>query len=261
LMPSSFHFLLIFLVCALVHGTSAQSCNADGLSGSCVDVNTQKCSGILLQGFCAGPDNVQCCVTDLPACNTPSGSGTCTLTSSCSGTSVPGYCPGPDTVECCVAGGGGWSRTDALNVAAAWVKAGVLYSWSETTLQWVSSGQGPYRSDCSGFVSACWNEPPPGYVTQSFPCYQIDASDLQPGDALLDPAEHVALFIGWHASGQPIVIEECGHVPACCGSQATCPGACGSYTDCNEYCPGCPIQVHTWPEIYSGFYPCRRNGW
>lgn len=49
-------------------------------------------------------------------------------------------------------------------------------------------------------MSAAWNEPAPGYVTQDFPCYQIDASELQPCDALLDPSEHVALFIGKDSS-------------------------------------------------------------
>jgi hypothetical protein len=77
--------------------------------------------------------------------------------------------------------------------------------------------------DCSGFVSAAWNVPPPGAVTyDNFPCYQIDASELRTCDALLNPAEHVALFIGWD-NGQPLVMEECGHVPECCGSEATCP--------------------------------------
>lgn len=123
-------------------------------------------------------------------------------------------------------------------------------------------GPWPYRSDCSGFVSAAWNEPPPGAVTQDFPCYQIDASDLQLGDALLNPSEHVAMFVGWDDNGNPTVVEECGHTPDCCGGDATCPGSCGaSSSDCDEYCPGCPIQLRSWPEIYPGFYPCRRNGW
>ncbi len=46
---------------------------------------------------------------------------------------------------------------------------------------------------------------------------------IQPGDALLDAGEHVALFWGWAAPGQPYVIEECGSFADCCGSQATCP--------------------------------------
>lgn len=36
------------------------------------------------------------------------------------------------------------------------------YSWSETTYQYVKSGKGKYRSDCSGFVSATWDVDPPG---------------------------------------------------------------------------------------------------
>ena len=71
-------------------------------------------------------------------------------------------------------------------------------------------GARSYRSDCSGFVSASWNVPPPGAVTQSFPAYAIAESDLQRGDALLMASDHVALFWGWAAPGQPIVVEECG---------------------------------------------------
>jgi hypothetical protein len=70
--------------------------------------------------------------------------------------------------------------------------------------------------DCSGFVSAAWDESDAGggFVTSDFPCYQIDASQLQMGDALLNPSEHVAMFMGWDANHNPIVVEECGHVPA-----------------------------------------------
>jgi len=256
-------FVIIFVFqCSF---TVATTCDADGLSGTCIDTNSQKCGGILLPGFCSGPSNIVCCVTSLPSCHPPNcGVGICTLTSDCPSNKVhvPGYCPGPDTVECCTDGDTSWNRTDALDVAAAWVNARVKYSWTAAVSQWVTHGQGPYRSDCSGFVSATWNVAPPGDVTQSFPCYQISASDLQPGDALLNPSQHVALFTGWHSSGVPNVIEECGHTSQCCGSDETCPGACGSSAyNCDEYCPGCPIQEHTWPSILDGFHPCRRNGW
>lgn len=239
----------------------AVSCNADGLSGNCINTDTTKCSGSLFAGFCPGPDNCECCVTDFPSCTVDGTTGKCQATSSsCSGTYFAGYCPGPANVECCVAGAHEWNRSVCEEVALTWVKYQVKYSWTATALQWITHGQGKYRTDCSGFVSATWNVPPPGAVTSGFPCYQITEAELVRGDALLNPSEHVALFWGWDPYGKPQVIEECGHVPACCGKNATCPGACGTETNCDEYCPGCPIQVDTW-DGYTGFYPCRRNGW
>jgi len=92
--------------------------------------------------------------------------------------------------------------------------------------------------------------------------YQIPTSELTFGDALLDPAEHVALFSNWDANGHMVMIEECGSTPDCCGSEATCCAGCpcGSEANCDDYCPGCPIQADTWSGL-DGFIPIRRNGW
>jgi len=44
----------------------------------------------------------KCCTNN--KCSTPSGSGICVQTSACSGTSVPGYCAGPYDLQCCISG-------------------------------------------------------------------------------------------------------------------------------------------------------------
>lgn len=54
---------------------------------------------------------------------------------------------------------------------------------------------GKYRSDCSGFVSAAWNHPPPGYTTQTMPVQALKSfNDLQPCDAILKRGSHIAMF-------------------------------------------------------------------
>ena len=54
------------LVLLLGVGALAVACQApDGRSGTC-QVNTMPCAGSYLAGLCAGPANVQCCVTGAP---------------------------------------------------------------------------------------------------------------------------------------------------------------------------------------------------
>jgi hypothetical protein len=65
----------------------------------------------------------------------------------------------------------------------------------------------PYRSDCSGFVSWSWGLPAPGRDTSEFApadttvSFAIDGADLQPGDALNIPGDHIILFTGWATVG------------------------------------------------------------
>ncbi len=65
----------------------------------------------------------------------------------------------------------------------------------------------PYRSDCSGFVSWSWGLSPPGLDTSEFApadtsvSSTIKGSDLQPGDALNIPGEHIILFVSWKTTG------------------------------------------------------------
>jgi len=139
-----------------------------------------------------------------------------------------------------------WNRTDCEKVAGAWLSASVRYDWTANTKQYVTTGKGLYRADCSGFVSACWDYAPPGQSTRDIKVDFISMSEMKRGDAFLhriDGVGHIALFWDWEVKNEkPIVVEECGHMSSCCGNKATCPGACGSASNCNEYCPGCPIQ-------------------
>jgi len=131
-----------------------------------------------------------------------------------------------------------WTRDDCLKVAAAWEAGNVPYSQSTryNTKQYVSSGKGPYRSDCSGFVSAAWDLAPPGATTRTLPHQSISAGELIRCDALLDASHHVALFWGWADASQtrPIVVE--------------------------EYSTGHFCEQRTWSSL-RGFKPVRRNGW
>lgn len=59
-----------------------------------------------------------------------------------------------------------------------------------------------YRTDCSGFVSMCWELSKPGLTTSTLHTVanNITKNELQPGDALLCPGHHVVLFVGWSSS-------------------------------------------------------------
>jgi len=117
------------------------------------------------------------------------------------------------------------TRCEVLDAAQRWVDAGVMYSWdawyTDPTTGWCC-----YRTDCSGFVSAVWRLPPPGHTTYSFAggpwddgvSYVIDASELQPGDALNYPGDpnqgtgHIVLYVsGDFRSGWVEVYEESSH--------------------------------------------------
>ncbi len=132
-------------------------------------------------------------------------------------------------------GGGGTTSTAATARASTWVAAdmpycgGVNFGADEIcggtcrrygaadTSAWNS-----YRSDCSGLVSYSWGLAAPGLTTAGFApfdtsaSYEIDGSQLQPGDALNSvPEQHIILFAGWanQSAGQANIIEEydCGH--------------------------------------------------
>jgi len=265
------HLPLLLLLCIpficgdYINGTynTLVSCSADGGSGVCVDKTKDPCTqGIFVANHCPGAANIECCVTNWGGCTADGKSGMCLKTSECHGTAVSGHCPGPSNVECCISGAPSatWNRTACAKVAGLWHSAKIRYNWNPTTRQFVSSGPGLYRSDCSGFVSAAWDFSAPGYVVDNIPVHNIAASELVQCDALrhlgAGTAGHIALFWGW-SGNNPIVMEECGHTADCCGGEHTCPGSCG---DCNEYCPGCPIQLRAWAGL-RGFQPVRRNGW
>jgi hypothetical protein len=55
-------------------------------------------------------------------------------TSKCSGKSVAGYCTGPTDLQCCVEGGGGGiSRDTIIARAQDWVNRRIPYSQTKTT--------------------------------------------------------------------------------------------------------------------------------
>ncbi len=55
-----------------------------------------------------------------------------------------------------------------------------------------------YRTDCSGYVSMCWNTKT-SWSTRSFHLvsHRISVKELLPGDALLKKGYHIRLFYGW----------------------------------------------------------------
>lgn len=88
------------------------------------------------------------------------------------------------------------SRSAMISKAQYWVDKHVPYDQS-------GRFEG-YRTDCSGYVSACWQLSQPGPTTSQMLSYshEITKSQLQPGDALLCPGTHIVLFGGWTDAGQ-----------------------------------------------------------
>ena len=83
------------------------------------------------------------------------------------------------------------SRQDIINRAQDWVNRGIMYSQSDYT--------DGYRQDCSGYVSMAWASSQPGHTTYNMQdiCHRIDRSQIQPGDAILNPQNHVLIFDRW----------------------------------------------------------------
>ncbi|HUJ59539.1 MAG TPA: phage tail tip lysozyme [Kofleriaceae bacterium] len=158
-----------------------------------------------------------------------------------------------------------------FNEAWAWVDAQVPYAEKVTG----NPTAGPYRSDCSGFVSSIWGLAPPGETTYNFApgspakcgggnsyldeSVAIAWSDLTPGDALNFPGDschvpasgHIMLFAGWL---------DAAHTEFCA---------------VEEYSTGHPasIRAHSTSELASGwqsglggtlgtiFHPIRKAGY
>jgi hypothetical protein len=81
-------------------------------------------------------------------------------------------------------------RTTVLTRAHTWVKKPVKYSQSKYHLG--------YRTDCSGYVSMCWDTKR-SWSTATFyrVTHRITRGELRPGDAMLKPGYHVRLFHHW----------------------------------------------------------------
>ena len=61
-----------------------------------------------------------------------------------------------------------------------------------------------YRTDCSGFVSMCWELSKPGLTTQTMHTvsHSITKSELLEGDAIICESTHVLLFEKWSDSSK-----------------------------------------------------------
>jgi MYXO-CTERM domain-containing protein len=154
-------------------------------------------------------------------------SGTLGLLAACSGAPPPSENVGSSSSAI--------TTSTILSRADQWVQAQLLYCQSpngasdtidpscpsvcnrESNSQW-----DPYRSDCSGFVSWAWGLPAPGNTTDEFApadtsvSYVIQGSDLQPGDALNIPGDHIVLFVSWVTVGSEANFYEepgCGATP------------------------------------------------
>jgi Bacterial SH3 domain len=131
-----------------------------------------------------------------------------------------------------VSNGGGGSNgggdTGAVTRALGWVSAKVPYcGGSNGGHDYICGGTcyrpheawDAWRSDCSGLVSWSWGLPAPGRTTGGFApfdtaaSYTINATDLQPGDAV-NNSHHIMLFWHWvnKSTGTAAFIEEsdCG---------------------------------------------------
>jgi len=97
------------------------------------------------------------------------------------------------------------TRADVMSRAMDWVNRKIPYCQCNGPAECCGSCPycGSYRCDCSGGVSYWWNAGH-GYVTSTFNqiTKKITKEELQEGDALLNPADHVVLFAGWYDSGK-----------------------------------------------------------
>jgi len=88
--------------------TTGVGAACQGVSGTCIDVNTTACPNQVLTGKCPGPANVKCCPSSPPpvtgvgaACQGVSGTCIDVNTTACPNQVLTGKCPGPANVKCC----------------------------------------------------------------------------------------------------------------------------------------------------------------
>ena len=91
-------------------------------------------------------------------------------------------------------------RSTVIDRAWTWVDRGIQYSQSGVADD--AERNHTYRRDCSGFVSMCWHIRPSGLgcpSTRTLGDYSRTKAkaNLQRGDILLDPGNHVVLFQHW----------------------------------------------------------------
>jgi len=99
----------------------------------------------------------------------------------------------------------------------------------------------PWRCDCSGLVSFCWELPAPGHVTQNLPGVSARLGGwgaMEAGDIILKPSQHVELFRSWEA--HPTTFAYCG---------------------CHNTAEGCSCRTGTTTSYWqaNGYYPAHGN--
>jgi hypothetical protein len=79
------------------------------------------------------------------------------------------------------------------------------FEWLDEKVPFSSSAKkDSYRTDCSGFVSMCWELGAPGFTTRQFgkaesKTSKVDSYDkLVPGDGFVLAGKHSFLFLGWN---------------------------------------------------------------
>lgn len=97
-----------------------------------------------------------------------------------------------------------------------------------------------YRQDCSGMVSMAWQSSTAGgghstYNMQDI-CYAIDWSQIQRGDAILKPSQHVLIFDYWVNNDAFMQYAEVDYGQTACHKQGS-----------KSYFAG------------DGYFPCRYN--
>lgn len=96
------------------------------------------------------------------------------------------------------------ARSTMISRGQVWVDKHIPYSQTKT--------YDGYRTDCSGFVSMCWELDKPGLTTFTMHtvAHNITKDQLQPGDAMNCDSEHIVLFAGWTDSAKThyVIMEE-----------------------------------------------------
>jgi hypothetical protein len=95
--------------------------------------------------------------------------------------------------------GGAIARSEILSRAQYWVDQDVPYSQSA---YYRDPAGRTYRTDCSGMVSMAWHLNR-SETTGTLPRLSTrlgSLDDLQPGDMIDEPSEHVVLFVSWTSS-------------------------------------------------------------
>jgi len=186
-------------------GHAAGKC-IDNSKGTCCPAGTKYVEG----DYCPGHSNkatVVCCAKDGSGKKTPAKKGKKPAKKPAKKGKKPAKKSSKKTK--------GWSREDAVTVAKTWLKYKKRTPFAEVpkVKQYITHGKGNYRTDCSGFVSACWNAPPPGFTTYSVKYKKIKRANMIRGDAMLCSLcyrgiHHIALFWGWAKDGRVVVVEE-----------------------------------------------------